>query len=137
MIPTRGLLGFRSRFLTLTRGTGVLSTLFEGYRPGRETSARASRDRCSPPRPAPRTRSALPTPKSAANCSSAPGVEVYEGMIVGKHQREGDLEVNVCKMKQLTNMRSSNSDIAVRLTRPIEMSLDRASSTSARTNWWR
>jgi GTP-binding protein len=46
-------------------------------------------------------------------------------MIVGKHQREGDLEVNVCKMKQLTNMRSSNSDVSVRLTRPIEMGLDR------------
>src|SRR6185436_2354496 len=55
-----------------------------------------------------------------------PGVEVYAGMIVGKHQRETDLEVNVCKMKHLTNMRSSTSDIAVRLTPPTLMSLDRA-----------
>jgi GTP-binding protein len=52
--------------------------------------------------------------------------DVYQGMIVGKHQRENDLEVNVCKTKHLTNMRSSNSDVAVRLTPPVEMSLDRA-----------
>jgi GTP-binding protein len=54
------------------------------------------------------------------------GVDVYIGMIVGKHQRDTDLEVNVCKAKHLTNMRSSNSDVAVRLVPPIEMSLDRA-----------
>ncbi len=54
------------------------------------------------------------------------GVEVYAGMIVGRHQRESDLEVNVCKLKHLTNMRSSTSDIAVRLTPPTTMSLDRA-----------
>ena len=55
-----------------------------------------------------------------------PGVEVYEGMIVGKHQRDTDLEFNVCKVKQLSNMRSSNSDMGIRLTPYTEMSLDRA-----------
>lgn len=55
-----------------------------------------------------------------------PGVEVYEGMVVGEHQRPGDLTVNVCKKKHLTNMRSSNRDIDIRLTPPRQMSLDEA-----------
>ena len=125
VIPTRGLLGFRSRFLTLTRGTGVLSTLVEGFRPwagdlgqSKQGSLLASEN-------------GITTPFGLANAEERgelfinANVEVYEGMIVGKHQREGDLVVNVCKMKQLTNMRSSNADMAVRLTRPIEMGLDR------------
>ena len=55
-----------------------------------------------------------------------PGVEVYEGMVIGEHQRPGDLTVNVCKKKHLTNMRSSNRDIEIRLTPPRQMSLDEA-----------
>ncbi len=55
-----------------------------------------------------------------------PGVEVYEGMVIGEHQRPGDLAVNVCKKKHLTNMRSSNKDIEMRLTPPRQMSLDEA-----------
>jgi GTP-binding protein len=126
VIPTRGLLGFRSAFLTLTRGTGVMSALFEGYKPwsgdinrGRQGSLLASE-------------SGVTTPFGLANSEDrgelflGPTIPVYEGMIVGKHQREGDLVVNVCKVKALTNMRASTSDVAVRLTRPTEMSLDRA-----------
>jgi GTP-binding protein len=126
VIPTRGLLGFRSHFLTLTRGTGVMSALFEGYRPwcgeinrGRQGSLLASE-------------SGVTTPFGLANSEErgelflGPQVPVYEGMIVGRHQREGDLVVNVCKVKHLTNMRSSTSDVSVRLTRPTEMSLDRS-----------
>jgi GTP-binding protein len=125
VIPTRGLLGFRSRFLTLTRGTGVMSTLFEGYRPwaGEIGGARAGSLIAS--------EAGMATPFGLSNAEErgelfiAPGTEVYMGMIVGKNSRENDLEVNVAKTKHLTNIRSSTSDIAVRLTRPIEMSLDR------------
>lgn len=126
VIPTRGLLGFRSRFLTLTRGTGILSALFEGFFPwagdmpmSRQGSLIASDAGTTTP-------FGLFNAEERGELYIGPGVEVYEGMIVGKHQREGDLVVNVCKMKQLTNMRSSNADVAVRLTRPIEMGLDRA-----------
>jgi GTP-binding protein len=126
VIPTRGLLGFRSRFLTLTRGTGVLATLFEGYRPWagempmvRQGSLIASETGTTTP-------FGLSNAEERGELFLAGGVAVYEGMIVGKHQREGDLVVNVCKTKHLTNIRSSTSDVAVRLTRPIEMSLDRS-----------
>lgn len=126
LVPTRGLLGFRNNFLTATRGSGVIHSILEGYRPyagdidsGRNGSLLA-------------TESGQTSPYGLANAEErgtlfiGANVEVYEGMIVGKHIRDTDLEVNVCKMKHLTNMRSSNSDVAVRLTPPVEMSLDRA-----------
>ena len=126
MIPTRGLLGFRSAFLTLTRGTGVMSALFEGYKPwcgdinrGRQGSLLASDSGVT-------TAFGLANSEERGELFLGPTVQVYEGMIIGKHQREGDLAVNVCKLKQLSNMRSSSSDISVRLTRPTEMGLDRA-----------
>ena len=125
VIPTRGLLGFRSRFLTLTRGTGVLSTLFEGYRPwAGEIGHRMQGSLLA-------SEGGVTTPFGLANAEErgelfiGGGVDVYEGMIVGRHQREGDLVINVCKTKHLTNMRSSTSDVSVRLTRAVEMSLDR------------
>src|SRR5579884_1093401 len=126
LIPTRGLLGFRNDFLTATRGTGVMNSLFAGYKPyaGEITRTRNGSLLAS--------ESGLTNPYGLANAEErgalfiGPGVEVYEGMIVGKHIRDTDLEVNVCKAKHLTNMRSSTGDIAVRLTPPIEMSLDRA-----------
>jgi GTP-binding protein len=125
-VPTRGLLGFRSEFITLTRGTGVLNTLFAGYQPvtGEITTERngsliASESGIT-------TAYGLHNAETRGTLFIAPGAEVYAGMIVGKHQRATDLEVNVCKMKQLTNIRSSTSDIAIRLTPPTVMTLDRA-----------
>lgn len=125
VIPTRGLLGFRSKFLTLTRGTGVLATQFEGYGKwagpidrGRQGSLIANEQGNTTP-------FGLANSEDRGTLFIGPGVAVYEGMIVGRHQREGDLVVAVCKMKQLTNMRSSTSDVSVRLTPPTEMSLDR------------
>ncbi len=126
VIPTRGLLGFRSRFLTLTRGTGVLSTLFEGYRPWAGEMAQSRQGSLIASEGGTTTPFGLANAEERGELYIGPGVEVYEGMIVGKHQREGDLVVNVCKTKQLTNMRSSTSDVAVRLTRPLEMGLDRS-----------
>ena len=72
--------------------------------------------------------------KSAVCCSSVPGVDVYEGMVVGETQRPMDVVVNVCKKKHLTNMRSSNKDIEIRLTTPRNMSLDEAIEYLAMTN---
>jgi GTP-binding protein len=126
LIPSRGLLGFRSRFLTLTRGTGVLSTLFEGYKPWAGEIRRGTQGSLIA------TESGVTTPFGLANAEErgqlfvGSQVAVYEGMIVGQHQREGDLVVNVCKTKHLTNMRSSNADMAIRLTPPTLMSLDRS-----------
>jgi GTP-binding protein len=125
-VPTRGLLGFRSDFITLTRGTGVLNSLFGGYQPlsgdlimSRSGSLIASETGST-------TAFGLSNAENRGTLFITPGTEVYEGMIVGRHQRESDLEVNVCKMKHLSNMRSSNADVAVRLTTATEMSLDRA-----------
>lgn len=126
IVPTRGLLGFRNDFLTATRGTGVIHSLFEGYRPYAGDIARGTHGSLLA------TESGITNPFGLSNSEErgtlfvGVGVEVYEGMIVGKHIRDTDLEVNVCKMKQLTNMRSSTSDISVRLTPYTEMSLDRA-----------
>jgi GTP-binding protein len=126
LVPTRGLLGFRNDFLTATRGTGVINTLFDSYQPYAGEIGNGSHGSLIA------TEAGLTNPFGLSNAEErgtlfvGVGVEVYEGMIVGKHIRDTDLDVNVCKMKQLTNMRSSTSDIAVRLTPPTEMSLDRA-----------
>ncbi len=126
IIPTRGLLGFRNDFLTATRGTGVISTLFEGYREFAGSMGRTSNGSLLA------TEFGTSTPLGLSNAEErgilfvGAGTQVYEGMIVGKNNRDEDLEMNVCKQKQLTNMRSSNADMAIRLTPHNEMSLDRA-----------
>ena len=126
IVPTRGLLGFRNEFLTATRGTGIINTLFDSYKPFVGDIGKSSNGSLIA------TEAGVTNPFGLSNAEErgvlffGPGVEVYEGMIVGKHQRDTDLELNVCKVKQLSNMRSSNSDIGVRLTTPTEMSLDRA-----------
>lgn len=126
IVPTRGLLGFRNEFLTATRGTGIINALFEGYRPYVGDIGKTSNGSLLA------TESGVTNPFGLSNAEErgilfvGPGTEVYEGMIVGKHQRDTDLEVNVCKTKALTNMRSSTSDVGIRLTPPTEMSLDRA-----------
>ena len=125
-VPTRGLLGFRSELISATRGTGVVNTLFAGYQPlsGDLTVERSGSLLASDSGST--TNFGLANAEERGTLFLSAGVEVYAGMIVGKHQRESDLEVNVCKAKHLTNMRSSNADIAVRLTPPTIMSLDRA-----------
>ena len=126
VIPTRGLLGFRSQFLTLTRGTGVMSTLFEGFRPWAGDMDKIRRGSLVASETGVTTAFGLANSEERGTLFIGPGVPVYEGMIVGRHQREGDLVVNVCKAKHLTNMRSSTGDVAVRLTTPSEQSLDRS-----------
>jgi GTP-binding protein len=125
VVPTRGLLGFRNDFLTATRGTGVINTLFDGYKPFAGPIVRQRNGSLIATGPGVTTALGLSDAEERGTLFIGPGTETYEGMIVGKHIRDTDLEVNVCKQKHLTNMRSSTSDIAVRLTPYTEMSLDR------------
>jgi GTP-binding protein len=126
VIPTRGLLGFRGQFLTLTRGTGVMSTLFEAFKPWAGDMDKIRRGSLVASETGTTTAFGLSNSEERGTLFIGAGVPVYEGMIVGRHQREGDLVVNVCKTKHLTNMRSSTGDVAVRLTPASEMSLDRS-----------
>ncbi len=126
LAPTRGLLGFRYQFLTATRGAGIMHTLFHGYMPmagamsGRSTGSLVSWERGAS------TTYGLKSAEERGWLFIAPATEVYEGMVVGEHQRPGDLSVNVCKKKHLTNMRAARGDMEIRLTPPRQMSLDEA-----------
>lgn len=126
LIPTRGLLGFRYQFLTATHGMGVMNSMFHSYGP----MAGSIISRTSSSVVAWETGTTftygLKNAEERATLFVGPGVDVYEGMVVGETARPIDLVVNVCKKKHLTNMRSSNKDIEIRLTPPREMSLDEA-----------
>ncbi|MHC1741056.1 MAG: translational GTPase TypA [Anaerolineaceae bacterium] len=126
LVPTRGLLGFRYQFLTATRGMGVLNTLFHDYLPlagpitARATSSIVAWET------GPSSTYGLKNAEERGSLFIPAGVDVYEGMVVGETQRPDDITVNVCKKKHLTNMRSSNKDIEIRLSTPVVMSLDQA-----------
>ncbi|KXK12790.1 MAG: GTP-binding protein TypA/BipA [Chloroflexi bacterium OLB14] len=124
--PTRGLLGFRYQFLTSTRGAGVMNTIFHGY----DELAGAMNTRQSGSliawEPGTTTTYALKAAEERGSLFIGPGVDVYEGMVVGENARAGDISVNVCKKKHLTNIRSAGADMEIRLTPPRRMSLDEA-----------
>jgi GTP-binding protein len=126
IVPTRGLLGFRYQFLTSTRGMGVMNTVFHGYDEMAGPMATRSSGSLVAWEAGTSTAFALKSAEERGVLFIDPGVEVYEGMVIGENARSGDIAVNVCKKKHLTNMRSSNKDIEVRLTPPREMSLDEA-----------
>jgi GTP-binding protein len=125
-VPARGLIGFRTEFLTETRGTGILHHVFDGYEPwhgelrGRPTGSLVADRR------GPATAFALLNLQERGQLFVGPGVEVYEGMIVGENARAEDLDVNPTKEKKLTNMRSSTADELVRLIPPRPLSLEQA-----------
>ena len=123
-IPTRGLIGFRNRFLTLTRGEGQMATLLIGFEPwaGPMNSTRPGVLVASESGNA--VSYGLANAQNRGNTFIEPQTAVYEGMIVGQNARDEDIPVNICKEKKLTNIRSSTSDISVRLTPPIRMSLE-------------
>lgn len=125
-VPTRGLLGFRQQFLTNTRGLGIMNTLFAGYGPLAGAVATRTLGSLVAWEPGVTTTFGLHGAQERGQLFITAGVEVYEGMVVGQHIREKDLEVNVCKKKHLTNMRSSNADEALRLETPRILSLDDA-----------
>ncbi len=125
-IPTRGLLGFRKAFLTNTRGEGVMNTLFAEY--GSYAGPIASRTFGSLVafEDGVATTFGLTQAQERGTLFIGPGTEVYEGMVVGEHIRDRDLEVNVARKRHLTNMRSSTSEITVRLEGMRDLSLDDA-----------
>jgi GTP-binding protein len=124
LVPTRGLLGFRYHFMTATRGAGFLHSVFHGYLPltggqlGRTMGSLVAWE------PGVTTTYGLKNAEERGTLFLGPGVEVYGGMVVGENVRPGDIVVNVCKKRHVTNVRSSIREIDERLTPPREMSLD-------------
>jgi GTP-binding protein len=124
--PTRGLIGYQGELLTDTRGTAILNRLFHAYSPwkgdiaGRRTGVLISNDQGDS------VAYAMWKLEDRGPMMIEPGSKVYRGMIVGEHTRDNDLEINVLKGKQLTNIRAAGKDEAVRLTPPIRMTLEKA-----------
>jgi len=125
-IPTRGLLGFRQAFLTGTRGEGIMNTLFADYGPYAGPIETRTYGSLIAFEAGTTTTFGLNAAQDRGTLFIGPGIEVYEGMVVGEHIRDRDLEVNVIRKKHLTNIRSSTSDIAVRLDGVRDLSLDDA-----------
>ena len=125
-IPTRGLIGFNSFFLRTTRGDGVHSSIFDSYEPmqGEIKTQRGGALIASEGGPA--VTYGLLNAQRRGDTFIDPGTQVYEGMVVGCRRQEGDIEINVCKEKKLTNMRSSTADVAERLNATMRMSLEEA-----------
>ena len=126
LVPSRGLIGYHGEFLTDTRGTGMMNRLFHGYAPykgpieGRRNGVLISNADGKA------VAYALWNLEERGPMFIDPGVQVYEGMIIGEHSRGNDLEVNPLKGKQLTNIRAAGKDEAMRLTPPRQMTLEKA-----------
>jgi GTP-binding protein len=124
--PTRGLIGYQSELLTDTRGTAVMNRLFHAYQPykgelpGRTNGVLISNEQGES------VAYAMWNLEDRGPMVIDPGVKVYQGMIIGIHSRDNDLEVNVLKGKKLTNIRTTSKDEAVRLTPPIRMTLEKS-----------
>ncbi len=125
-VPTRGLLGFRQTFLTATRGEGLMNSLFMGYEPLQGEIDTRENGSLIASEGGTTTTFGLHNAQERGQLFISAGTEVYEGMVVGQHIRDKDLEVNVCKRKHLTNIRSSGADDALRLESPRVLSLDDA-----------
>lgn len=126
LIPARGLIGFRSEFLTDTKGEGIMHHLFDHYGPWKGEIPGRSRGALVAFETGEATAYAIHNVEERGTLFIRPMDQIYAGMIVGENSREGDLEVNVCKKKHLTNMRASTSDETIRLTPPIVFSLEQA-----------
>lgn len=125
-VPARGLIGFRSQMLSETRGHGVMSHLFLGYKPYKGDIRGRYQGVLIAFETGEANQYGLHSVQDRGVLFVTPGTRVYEGMVVGEHSREQDLEVNVCKKKHLTNMRSSTSETALRLEEPRQFSLEEA-----------
>jgi GTP-binding protein len=123
-IPSRGLIGFRNEFMTDTRGNGIMNHVLCGYEPYKGDIPERSRGSLVAFETGTAITYGLFNAQERGNLFIGPSVEVYEGMIVGENSRVGDIEVNVCKRKQLTNTRSSGADDALKLVPPKVMSLE-------------
>jgi len=125
-IPARGLIGFRGEFLSQTRGEGMMSHMFLGYEPYKGDIPGRNRGVLIAFEEGETNAYGLYSAQERGNLFVDPGLHVYAGMIVGENKREQDIEVNVCKKKQLTNMRTSSADEALRLDKPRELSLEQS-----------
>ncbi len=124
--PSRGLIGYYGEFLTDTRGTGVMNRLFHDYSPYKGNIPARRTGVLIANAPGVAVSYAMWNLEDRGPMMIEPQVDVYEGMIIGEHTRENDLEVNVIKGKQLTNIRAAGKDEAVKLTPPIRMTLEKA-----------
>ncbi len=124
IVPTRGMLGFRYQFLTATRGTGIMHSLFHSYQPVQGAIRGRGRGSLVAWEAGTATTLGLKNAEERGTLFISPGATVYTGMVVGEHQRPGDLDVNVCKTKQLNSFRVNIKEIDERLTPAREMSLD-------------
>ncbi len=124
LAPTRGILGFRHHFLTMTKGTGVLNTSFDSYAPQAGSVEVRSHGSLVAWETGTASIFGLKNAEERGVLFIEPGMEVYHGMVVGENKRPDDIEVNVCKTKHLTNMRNNIREINQRLVTPREMSLD-------------
>ena len=125
-IPARGLIGLRSDFLTQTKGYGIMHHLFSGYGPHRGEIPGRTRGSMIATDTGEATTYALHNLQERGVLFIGPGIRVYAGMVVGEHSRERDLEVNVCKKKHVTNVRSSTAEETLRLSPPRLLSLEEA-----------
>ena len=126
LVPSRGLIGFRTEFLTETRGTGQLHHVFEGYEPWHGELRTRPNGSMVADRKGQTTAYALTNLQERGALFVGPGVEVYEGMIVGENARSEDMDVNPTKEKKLTNMRAAAADETVRLVPAMYLSLEQA-----------
>jgi GTP-binding protein len=126
VIPTRGLIGFRNAFLTLTAGTGLMGSISMGYRPWAGEFREQRNGALTASSAGTSLTYGLAGAQERGVTFIEPGEEVYEGMIVGLQKRPGDIRVNVCREKKQSNVRSSTSDIAVRLTPATKLSLEQS-----------
>ena len=125
-IPARGLIGYRTEFLTDTKGEGTMNSIFDSYEPYKGEISSRTRGVLVAFEQGTSITYGLYNAQERGELLIGPGVEVYEGMIVGINSRNEDISINVCKEKHLTNTRASGSDDALRLVPPIQMSLEKA-----------
>ncbi|MCH9625985.1 MAG: GTP-binding protein TypA/BipA [Chlamydiales bacterium] len=126
LIPTRGIMGYRNDFLTMTRGLGILTSLFEDFQPWKGDIPKRARGVLISMNQGKATAYSIGTIQKRGTLFSSPGDEVYEGMIVGENSRDNDLIVNITKGKQLTNVRASGTDDAVMVVPAKLMTLEQA-----------
>jgi GTP-binding protein len=124
MVPARCLMGFRTEFLTITRGEGLMHHMFSGYQPFKGGNVGRNRGVLIASHPGSTTAYALFQLSDRGDYFIGAAEEVYVGLIVGEHSRESDLAVNVCKLKQMSNMRSKSSDESLTMAPPRRMSLE-------------
>jgi GTP-binding protein len=124
LVPSRGLFGYRNEFLTDTRGEGIMSSVFEKYEPFKGEVSRRNTGSLVAFEQGDAVAYGLFNAQDRGQLFIGPGVPVYAGMIVGVSPKAEDISVNVCKKKQLTNMRAAGSDDALRLIPPKSMSLE-------------